>query len=358
MSQVRAAQAGVGVGVGGGRGPAPAPGRPVEAPNLFVRPGQTVYLLAPHGLATGGPEAIHQLGAALVSAGADARVVYAGWATGTLRSSLAAGGCPAAYAAYAVPEDDAIVDSAENVLVLPEIWTAAADEFERIRTADWWLSVDNNVMSGFGQFFARQSRRPVAHLHQSAYAEAYLRRNGIASSHYLADYLNSSHTQDARLSATVQATLGQRRPFVLFNPKKGIEVTQRLAQRAVERGRAIEWVPIADMSAIEVSILMRLAMVYVDFGHHPGMDRMPREAAVAGCCVVTGRRGAAGFAEDVPIPERFKVADDAIDVALDRIGECLDGFATVSAEFDPYRAFIADQPRRFRADVAAIFGLD
>jgi len=42
--------------------------------------------------------------------------------------------------------------------------------------------------------------------------------------------------------------------------------------------------------------------LYVDFGKHPGKDRMPREAAVHGCCIITGRRGAAGNPFDIPIP--------------------------------------------------------
>ena len=31
--------------------------------------------------------------------------------------------------------------------------------------------------------------------------------------------------------------------------------------------------------------------VYIDFGHHPGQDRLPREAVQCGCVVITGTRG-------------------------------------------------------------------
>jgi len=31
--------------------------------------------------------------------------------------------------------------------------------------------------------------------------------------------------------------------------------------------------------------------VYIDFGHHPGQDRLPREAVQCGCVVITGKRG-------------------------------------------------------------------
>ncbi|KAL3809235.1 hypothetical protein ACHAXA_005283 [Cyclostephanos tholiformis] len=45
---------------------------------------------------------------------------------------------------------------------------------------------------------------------------------------------------------------------------------------------------------------------YIDFGPHPGMDRLPREAALAGCIVITNREGAAAHDEDVPLPQEFK----------------------------------------------------
>ena len=36
------------------------------------------------------------------------------------------------------------------------------------------------------------------------------------------------------------------------------------------------------------------------------MDRLPREAALAGCIVITNREGAAAHDEDVPLPPEFK----------------------------------------------------
>lgn len=51
---------------------------------------------------------------------------------------------------------------------------------------------------------------------------------------------------------------------------------------------------------------MSKSKVYIDFGNHPGKDRIPREAAISGCIVITGKRGAAAFAEDVCIPETYK----------------------------------------------------
>ena len=99
---------------------------------LAAGPGDVVYLVAPHGVTSGGPEAIHQLAAALQALGTDARVVYVRWLDGTvgLLDSLAPGGLPPAFAGYGTQESDSIEDSTHNVLILPEIWTQAIEEYQ------------------------------------------------------------------------------------------------------------------------------------------------------------------------------------------------------------------------------------
>jgi hypothetical protein len=67
------------------------------------------------------------------------------------------------------------------------------------------------------------------------------------------------------------------------------------------------FVPVQNMTKKEVAGLLARAKVYIDFGHHPGKDRIPREAVMAGCCVVTGRRGSARFDADVPLSSEFKL---------------------------------------------------
>ena len=64
------------------------------------------------------------------------------------------------------------------------------------------------------------------------------------------------------------------------------------------------------MSRAEVRKALCTVKVYADFGSHPGRDRMPREAALCGACVLTNRRGSANFAEDVPLPTLYKLDQD------------------------------------------------
>ena len=71
----------------------------------------------------------------------------------------------------------------------------------------------------------------------------------------------------------------------------------------------LHWKAIENMSTEEVAELLNRSKVYIDFGNHPGKDRFPREAAISGCCIITGQRGAAANDIDVMIPRSYKFPD-------------------------------------------------
>lgn len=113
------------------------------------------------------------------------------------------------------------------------------------------------------------------------------------------------------------------------------------------------------MTAEEVHALLCRAKCYIDFGNHPGQDRIPREAAAAGCCVITDRRGSAANDMDVPIPTTYKFDDvpQAIPAILSCIRDCLADYEGHTRDFDSYRAMIAGQKEQFRRDVAAALSI-
>ena len=96
----------------------------------------------------------------------------------------------------------------------------------------------------------------------------------------------------------------------------------------------------------------------MDFGNHPGKDRIPREAAISGCCVITGRQGAAAFYEDVPIPDRYKF-DDLKDIDVESVKACiLDIFQNYDErikDFEEYRNMIRGEKEKFIMDAMRLF---
>jgi hypothetical protein len=311
-----------------------------------------IFVISPPGPPTGGPEALHQLVHKAALLGHDAQVFYVPDVEGPVRE---------AYRAYNTRRATQLLDTPDSVIVVPEILPQVLPRFEFARRMLWWLSVDNalQIESERKQINPDQSRftlestfapeHRVEHLAQSEYARTYLAERGIAA-RMLTDYLSADFVGQAR-----NRQASPKRDIVAFNPKKGFEFTQQLM--AASAGR-LDWVPIENMTPTEVGELLGSAKVYVDFGGHPGRDRIPREAALGGCVVITGTRGSAGNGIDVPIPGEFVIGEDTPD-AVNRIVAVIEGamsgFAAASAAFDSYRTWIAGHEDAFAAEVEAIF---
>ena len=76
------------------------------------------------------------------------------------------------------------------------------------------------------------------------------------------------------------------------------------------------------------------------------MDRLPREAALSDCIVITNREGAAGYEEDVPLPKKFKVGVFDVDEIHRLLVECLEEYEVRRGELDGYREWIRGQEVR------------
>jgi hypothetical protein len=187
----------------------------------------------------------------------------------------------------------------------------------------------------------------AVHLCQSRYAQDWLAGHGIAG-HPLHDYIAPGFHA---LAAAPGPARGMR---IVYSPK-GRDAVAALRARA----RGLDWVELSGFSTAGMQDLFRTSRLYVDLGHHPGKDRMPREAALLGCCVITGRRGSAGNAEDVPIPPGYKFGAEQLArplLVLGRIRNILAWYERRVGDFAAYRRVIAGEQAAFVAQAARIFG--
>lgn len=315
-----------------------------------------IFVVCPAYEKSGGPLALHQLAHELRKRKMDAIMAYAC----AVRDES-----PVAepYRKYHIPfVTDAIASDEHHILICPE--TMAGSFPRHLRHIYWWLSVDNwarTIMGYFQQALLTSFAHPIPHFvplagdagtHwvQSEYAHRFLRINGVPEQkiHHVSDYLDpvfiSRHADDT-------FDIRHRRDVVAYNPVKGAEFTRRLQEAAPD----LHWVKIEHMTSSEVEECLSEVKVYIDFGEHPGKDRIPREAAVCGCCVVTGRRGAAGNDVDVPIHPRYKFADrlENIHAILDCIRRLLAEYPQRIADFAAYRASIRKEKALFEREVEA-----
>ena len=144
--------------------------------------------------------------------------------------------------------------------------------------------------------------------------------------------------------------------MIAYNIKSEPEI-QRLKSMSPKLA-ALTWIELANMSRAKVREALCEAKVYADFGNHPGRDRMPREAALCGACVLTGRRGSASYAEDVPLPSRYKLDQQAPDFAHDLVRTIRSIFVTRSLHVlrqQGYRRFAASGRTIFMSEVRRAF---
>lgn len=313
-----------------------------------------IYVACPGGFATGGTELLHQLVDVLRKYGKQAFIYY---------YERPEQGRPAVFDCYDAPQGTPRSD-ASHLIIAPETGTHVLRDFPRARKCLWWLSVDNYFAfyryrrnAGFWRKLKELTKKPrayrfhkdpdIVHLVQCEYARAFLADQGI-SSHFLGDYL-----RDDFLSVTPDAW-GPKQNQVCFNPKKGFAFTRQL----IELPDNWMWVELANMTPAQMRDVLLQSKVYIDFGHHPGKDRIPREAAMAGCVVITGCEGSAANAVDVPIADRFKIdqhAPGAAQQAMNVIRDALERHETVVREQDDYRARICTEKAGFLEDVKALF---
>ena len=334
---------------------------------INIKKDSIVYIFCPAYSKTGGPELLHQLAHNLKEKGIHAPIIYINTSSDNENYT------PDDFKIYNFDfgfEND-IIDDKNNIVIIPEIYVERINKYKRIRTAIWWLSVDNYsknytyrksmevygfkhtlklLLNGKILFHGRDYKKADYHLCQSYYSINFLKQNGISSVEYLSDYINDSYLKIDNLDKT------KRENIVLYNPKKGIEFTKKIMNKASD----IDFIAIQNLTTEQVKELLLKSKVYIDFGNHPGKDRFPREAAMCGCCVITGKKGSAYFYEDVPIDDEFKFKDDEnnIDSIVKQIKKCLKEYDTQSKKFAGYRKFISDEKNKFKDDINHIFIID
>jgi hypothetical protein len=314
-------------------------------------PVEKVFLICPAGVQTGGPEALHQLCDQLnESTNIPAYMLYVVGDGGAVTFASRAK-TPVPYRHYNAPavSYDALQQGhASHLFLWPECWTDEMMDYLEHGESDptpcaiWWLSVNNNTAR-----FKAWSRKDIIHLYQSEYAKQHLIANGATHIYEMTEYISNPPVPDESIERSID---------VLFNPLKGVHYTDEIRKRS---DAVMQFRPIGEgpgghirISPEQVRELLQRAKIYIDFGPHPGMDRLPREAALAGCLVVTNREGAAFYDQDVPLPSKYKVHNFDPDTIHKLLKDLLDNQQERSKDLDEYRTWIGGQRERMKTCVA------
>jgi len=340
-----------------------------------------IYVVAPANASTGGPELLHQL---VLHLRVDLKInAYMYYIPNNHSAPI-----HNAYRKYGNPYIREPDDNKNNILIVPEVYGAISTfgKFKNLQKAIWWLSVDNFYKSFLHQnFFESLSLRiinrikkgmglepldlsevalrkyknynlkqniyikqAILHLVQSEYARQHLIRKEIKNIKYLSDYLNEDFLK-------TKTDISIKENIVAYNPKKAYRFTKKIID--IGRKVGIKFIPIENMTRDDVVRLLQRTKIYIDFGNHPGKDRIPREAAILKCCVITGLRGSAKYKEDVNIPFNYKFEDKEKNISkvIGKIQEIFNNYEIKIEEFQEYVNQIKEEKNKFLKDLFFIY---
>lgn len=334
------------------------------------------YVFCPGDVISGGAELLHQLVSILRDNGKDAYIVYYTGYKGEI---------PNDYTKYNIKEIsdvNLVEDDCHNIEILFEPMFFRATQKTKSQKILWWLSVDNFfrcsngylaikditrwsykqafrvllsrwyhlLFKGTNKFKGVISLKQLAQLdvvsaYQSEYAQNFLINSGFREMFPLKDYINTDYCSNF-------LTVG-RDNIILYNPKKGQAYTNQLIKMAPD----LTWIPIINMNRAQVIELMKKAKLYIDFGFHPGKDRLPRECAMNGLCIITGCRGSSRFFEDIWIDSKYKFDENRSDKTeiINRIRDILSNYENAIEDFAFYRKRISLEKQEFEREVSEFF---
>lgn len=301
----------------------------------------TFYNVCPAGIESGGPELAHQMCHRLDELGCDAKMFYITSNVIEPQDVPASGKYLKYNTQHAVSLSE--IENPQSVVIFNEGATGLIPLVKGCRKVLWWMSVDNYLINTDGRDIDVIRQEIELHIVQSKYAYEYVRNVVKADeSHimYVSDYIG-----DIYMTEVPEIP---RHNIALYNPKKGLDKIKPL----IERISWLKWVPLIGLTEEDMAAYMHIAKIYIDFGNHPGKDRIPREAATCGCCIITNKKGSAAFYEDVSIPDKYKFGSETdYDDIEQSVRYICDNFYEAKKDFDEYRMRIRQEKAKFNEDV-------
>ena len=338
------------------------------------------YVVCPSNTVTGGPDALHQLVFYMRKNGFDCVLAY-------IADKKAGLKIPDPYKIYVNDFTlfKKVKDNENNIIIIPETQSFLSKKFRKSPIFIWWLSVDNNeVKKKFlwkiwfilsfpfrvlkhknnyqSSFFSKlantieakkydftKENSNVFHLCASYYALDFICKNSHRpyykciepiSFKFLSNY---KKWKDDRI----------RNDVILYNPKKSKFIVDVLKEKCSK----LKFLALENMTQDELVATYSKAKLYIDFGPFPGAERIPKEAVLYGCAIITGKHGASFYYGDVPVSNEYKFDEKCeIEKIIEKINFILMNYDKCINDFNEYKNTVLGLETNFENSLNDIFG--
>ena len=294
----------------------------------------------PSKLATGGTEGIHHLVSELNKCGANAKILYVGSSDDPQ---------PKEYSEYNCPFITELPKDYEGTVIFPEVWgnNVIEPRYRGMTTVINWQGIDvyywNNPVNTQKKFLQNKS---TIHVTMSEYGMEHLRGLGL-NPLKIPDCINNDFLQDFTEEY-------DRSNTVLYNPVpvKMTNFQETVMARCVTE-LGIKFKPIKGYTKLDLIDLFRHSKLYIDFGVFSGRERLPREAVMCGCCILTSNKGTAKAYLDNAIPDKYKIED--VDTAIQMIRYILKNYEVCKSDYVDYQRLMHKDKEEYHAQVEELY---
>ena len=344
------------------------------------------YVFCPGNVVTGGPDALHQMVYYMRKHGLEAEMVYC---------DVYDNNCevPKPYQVYlnkAYTYKSAPITK-DDYIIVAETHIRYTEHFDSKGVIVWWLSVDNNLnKTSLPErlfYFVTLPLRYIRHYNdyrcnfRKTVKLRWLNRRfsfknekvipfHLCASYYALDYVKQRskkpvykciepisllflRTYQQYLNDGVLSRISKE-DIIIYNPAKSGSFVEKLK----EYDKKHTYIKLEKLSQEELIHYYMKAKIYIDFGPFPGAERMPKEAVLFNCCILTGKNGASAYYDDVPIDEEYKFKDynNQIDAIVTKIDELLLNYEKLINDFTTYKNTVLQLENNFENSINDIFG--
>ncbi len=352
---------------------------------IILKKKTQVYVLAPANTFTGGPDCLHKFAVDLKKIfRVNAKMIYLPLSsTNPIHKN---------FKKYKLAFANFIEDNPDNILIIPEhyMFLEYAMSYKKITKILWWLSIDNyfgykfrytykkffrslikipfNILKIFNKitsyyfgFFSyhdylkfiykfsnlkkfRELQQVDLHLSQSYYAFKFLKKY-FDNVKFLSDYQREEIIQNYKKKIT------NKKNLICYSNKSNDFI------KSIQKNQSLKMIKLSGFSNKQIMNIFKKTKIYMDFGYHPGKDRMPREAALFNNCIITNKSGSAKNFKDIPIHSRFKFDEKKSNLKIINsiIFKIFKAHKKELKNFINYKKIILNEKKLFYRDLKRIF---
>ena len=354
---------------------------------IVLKKSTKIYILAPANTFTGGPECLHQLAFYISKIFKVQTLLY--YLPDNLKSPVHRN-----FKHYKISYTNFIEDQKDNILIMPEhiMFLEFGLKYSNIRKIIWWLSIDNYLgykfnnqnsklirsifkipfkfikifnkitnyyfgiftyqdylkiiykFSNLSQY--KEIKQASSHFMQSYYAYDYL-KNKIKNLYLLYDFQNKNILQNSKKNVK------KKKNIICYSHKSNDFIN------LLKKNSNTDFIKLKGFTPQQLIKIFNKTKIYIDFGYHPGKDKMPREAVLHNNCIITNYKGSAKNKYDIPISKKFKFEQKYNDIKKinSLINILFKDYSVNIKKFTMYKKKVLNEEKVFKKQLLNIFSI-